>query len=286
MTEFDRVHRRQLLGVLVALRPYLEHVVVIGGWVPALYREYGGLDWQGRISFTTEVDVLATSPLPVEMGQTLEEVLTDALFEPERKEGPSAVWSRSGPQGGTIEFLHPHTGHSRTLGRTRSLGAHGRVGSLGLADLNIMAAHARFLDVPVRVREAGFTLKVRVPTLGAYLVNKGATYPSRRAYETGDNPKRAKDLVYVRDVIAAGSKVVTQLEADLLEISHAGRSEERIMSKARNNLQMTLNGNLHPEALEEAARMVSERDRLELAQARANMHGNLADTVDLLSRRL
>lgn len=43
MSEFDSDERRQLFQVLSALRPYLGHLTIIGGWVPALYKRYGDL---------------------------------------------------------------------------------------------------------------------------------------------------------------------------------------------------------------------------------------------------
>lgn len=42
----------EIPAVLAALRPYLPDIVLIGGWVPELYRRYGGLSWEGRLSRT------------------------------------------------------------------------------------------------------------------------------------------------------------------------------------------------------------------------------------------
>lgn len=47
---------RQTLWVL---REYLPELVLIGGWVPELYRRYGGFaGWSSRSSYTTKLDVL------------------------------------------------------------------------------------------------------------------------------------------------------------------------------------------------------------------------------------
>lgn len=64
-----------LTGILWELRPYLPDLVVIGGWVPYLYRAYGGFRrWNGRVTLTREVDVLVERPLPTSGRPTLQEL--------------------------------------------------------------------------------------------------------------------------------------------------------------------------------------------------------------------
>lgn len=46
---------RPLRTILWELRPYLEDLVVVGGWVPYLYRHYGGFsDWRSDPPFTRD----------------------------------------------------------------------------------------------------------------------------------------------------------------------------------------------------------------------------------------
>lgn len=61
---------------------------------------------------------------------------------------------------------------------------------------------------------------MNVPRLGIYAVNKAVTFPYRtpRAGETV-NPKRAKDLLYLRDLMAAGEEVISRIEDDVREIA-------------------------------------------------------------------
>jgi hypothetical protein len=283
MSDFDRDERRQLFQVLLAVRPYLGHLTIIGGWVPALYKQYGGLGWEGRVSFTTEVDVLAASSIPVEGGESLENRLRAANFLPKQETGPSATWTQQDANGGEIEFLGPHTGPASTLGETERLLSHGQVGSIRLADLGILANHSNLLRISVTVGSNRTDLEVRLPILGAYLVNKAATYPNRRAYQTGENPKRAKDLLYVRDVIAGGPGVVAQVESDLAVLRVAGMQEQTLIGKARNNLDMTLKGHLYAHAIDAAAGMLAEREGLELVPAKADLIGHLRDALEFLS---
>jgi hypothetical protein len=55
------------------------------------------------------------------------------------------------------------------------------------------------------------TLNVFVPRLGAYTVNKAASFSKRLDVRGGSNPKRAKDLVVERDGM-------TSIEAALADI--------------------------------------------------------------------
>lgn len=282
MSEFDSDERRQLFQVLLALRPYLGHLTIIGGWVPTLYKQHGGLGWEGRLSFTTEVDVLAAA-VPVEGGESLENRLYAAGFAPARQGGPSALWAQTEAPNSEIEFLSPHSGPAQSLGQTGPLPGHGQVGSIRLADMSIMAAHTNTIRMPVMESSELIHLEIRLPTLGAYLVNKAATYPTRQGYQTGENPKRAKDLLYIRDVLAGGAGVVGRVESDLKSLLSAGEGEPALIRKAKNNLDMTLKGQLYASALEAAAAMLGEREGRELSAARADVIGHLQDALDLLS---
>ena len=272
--------RRPLLAVLAALKPYLPRLVVIGGWVPTLYREFGGLDWHGHLSLTTEVDVLTAPPIPVE-GVPLDMLLEAMHFVPGRTEGASAVWTQPGPEGAQIEFLTPLAGPQGREGLTLPLEGHGRVGGLQLEGLDLLAEFTSSLDIPLRMGGETEVLPLRVPTLGAYVVNKAETFPHRRRHEAGDNPKLAKDILYLRDVAAAGRLVTGRVRDDFRAILGV---RKRIFSvrRARNNLAMTCSGALLPDVLVAAAAMLAERDSVDRATSEADLKGYLSDLRDLV----
>lgn len=106
-----------LRRVLWELAPYLDDVVVIGGWVPYLYSRYGGFaEWRGSTSLTAEVDVLVDRPLPPGEREPIAELLLRAGFRRTEGSHGSAVWVGDLKAGEKIEFLVPHTGTSRQLG--------------------------------------------------------------------------------------------------------------------------------------------------------------------------
>lgn len=286
MNRSDQERHHQLSEVLSVLRPYLPHVVVVGGWVPALYKDYSGLAWKGRLSYTTEVDVLTPPDLPVAGDVTLEALLRSQGFTPRRADDVSAVWSRSEEDGAEIEFLRPLHGPHRLRGVTRPLRGHGHVGSILLEGLDILSTYTRGLAIPVRLGEEVDRLLIRVPTLGGYVVNKATVYPLRRRDDAGDNPKGAKDLLYLRDIAAAGADVTASVRQDVLGIVGDGRGASLRVSTARNNLQMTTRGSLRAEAVADAAAMLSEREGVERVAARADLVGYLNDLHELLDEAL
>ena len=99
---------RALRRVLAALGPYREDLVLIGGWVPYLYQQFGGFpESRVEIARTIELDLVVPSPLAAEERQPLTEILVGAGFSAiSRNEG--AVWVREGAGDEMIEFFTAH----------------------------------------------------------------------------------------------------------------------------------------------------------------------------------
>ena len=111
-------HEQALRRVLWALRPYLPDLIVIGGWVPHLYRRYGGFsDWKSRLSGTAEVDVLVADGMDASSRPPLADILDAAGF---RCDDQGAVWENGLGTGERIEFFVPHEGTARRWRRRRS----------------------------------------------------------------------------------------------------------------------------------------------------------------------
>jgi hypothetical protein len=150
--------------VLWELRPYLDDVVVIGGWVPYLYRQYGGFaTWAGRTSLTTEVDVLVSRPLAPGDRASIPEILRDSGYRPSSDGGGSAVWLGDVQAGEMIEFLVPHTGTARQMGDTVPVGAQNGLRAISLPGLGLMQRCRRQLPLPVDTNEGAEVLNVTVP---------------------------------------------------------------------------------------------------------------------------
>jgi hypothetical protein len=277
---------RAFYRVLWLLRDYLVDLIIIGGWVPYLYARFGGDAWASRRSLTAELDVLIVPPIPVGSRPRLDETLRAAGLAPTREPGPSAVWIGGLESGEMIEFLTPHTGTANQQGATVPLPGHGDIGAISLSAVALLGAHTTTLSVPVgqfagRVEH----VDVRLPRLGAYIVNKAATFLARRPHAEGPNPKRAKDLVYIHDVMSAGDAVRRRVEADIRDIwaaSPPNRADRQAVRTAQNNLDSVLRGPLGPELLAEAAEQLSVRDGGSVTDAAARIRGFLADLAEVL----
>lgn len=98
---------RGLRAVLRELEPYLSDLVLIGGWVPYLFRHYGPFGaWEGRDTLTRELDVLVDNPLPREGPSSVGHASRRRTLSPERP----AAWVRDVQAGEKVEFLTAHGG--------------------------------------------------------------------------------------------------------------------------------------------------------------------------------
>jgi nucleotidyltransferase-like protein len=271
-----------LRRVLWEIRPYLGQVVVVGGWVPHLYQRYGGFsEWSSQLALTAEVDVLVERTLPPAGRQPVAELLRRAGFVPQPGAGPFAVWTGDVAAGEKVEFLVQHTGTARQQGEVVPIDAQEALGAISLDGVGMMMRFRRRLRVPAGSED----LDVGVPTLGAYVVNKCRSYARRAAVASGVNPKRAKDLLYLRDLMAAGGEVVRRIAGDLAEIAAAEPLE---LGQARSTLALavTPHGAMERE-LHGVARMLVEREmEMSIDAALAEARGRLADLLELIDAAL
>ena len=281
MTDGDEALEQALRRVLWRLRPYLGELTLIGGWVPHLYRRYGEFaSWRSRLSRTGEVDLIVGSQRTTTERPPLATLLADAGFESKDGSG-GAIWANDPASGEKIEFFAPHVGTHRDIGRPRPVPGQAGIGAIALTDLELLQAHTRRLQVPVAIDgEQPATLDVRVPTLGAYLVTKAATFFKRTAGPvTAGGGSRTKDVLYVRDVMAAGPDVAARVELDVEEIRRTGASAVDYLRYASN--QLSLLSGAHP-ILVAAAEELAVRDHMDVGRARHDLLGHVQDFRDIL----
>ncbi|HET6232324.1 MAG TPA: hypothetical protein VFE05_19775 [Longimicrobiaceae bacterium] len=278
----DGREERAFARVIWELRAYLPEVVVIGGWVPYLYRQYGGFRrWAASVSFTADVDILIERPVPADGRRPIAEILSGAGFEPH--DASAAVWIGDVARGEKVEFLVPHMGTARGLGRPVAVGDQRHLGAIPLQHLRVMRRHTTTLAVPAGLASGRLAeVQVTVPRLGAYVVNKASTFTHRGSGAAEGNAKRAKDLLYLRDLMAAGEEVATRIEADLAEISASHRETRSDVGYAASQLELALRG-AASRTVDEAAEALAERERtLGTAAARADLQGHLTDLAEML----
>lgn len=262
---------RALRDVVEVLRDYRDDLVLIGGWVPYLQLTYGRARSPGaRTSLTVETDLLVPGNLEPGARRPIAEILAAAGFTMLGESG--AVWARPADEGGArIEFMTPTVGPQRRRSGYPNVSGQPQLRAVDLAHLEVMARFNELVQLERTVDEA--FVAVRVPTLGAFVVNKANTFNPRAG---GDRAfKAAKDLIYLRDVAAAGEHPLTILEEDVGAIVEAG-SEATVVRAARH--LDTAAANFHAEA----GAMLAERDGTEVVQARADVEGHLEDIAEII----
>jgi hypothetical protein len=274
---FDEQGEQGLRHALWSVRRFLPELVLIGGWVPYIYRRYGGFsEWGSGLSGTTELDLLVAPKDHADDGGTLADALRLAGFGP-RAEG--AVWESPDPAA-RIEFMTIHRGTAANLGRVVPL-HHAGVGAIALRDLTLLGEFTTTVQLPVALVEGALqSVDLRVPTLGAYALNKGLTFPYRPAEPgEGASPRSGKDVLYLRDLMAAGDEVVDQISGDIAAIRSGGYETD--VERARSNVYLLLHGELRRH-IARAAEILREREGTHQTEAESNVAGHLTDFFELL----
>ena len=273
-----------LLDSLWPLRDYLAEITLIGGWVPELYRRYAGIsEWRSRLSQTREADILVPQRVPRSGRDSIPEALRKAGFRPLHNERVSAaVWLGDPATGAKIEFLTGLTTPAMRLARTLPVGDQPGLGALALPDdLMLLERHSITLTAVWTVAGERRELIIRVPRLGAYIINKALTARGRPVAASAGSDKRSKDLLYLRDLMAAGPEIVCRISDDLA-VMLVGHAETRRPLEAAQGALRTLK----PADIDAAAEMLAERDRITHVEARFDVAGHLADLAELIAESL
>jgi hypothetical protein len=274
------VLERGLVRTLDALRPYLTELVLIGGWVPYLYQRYGGFDdWTGRLLLTSEADLLVPRRVPPGARPTMADSLRAAGFRPTDS---SMVWTGNPAVGERAEFLVAHVGTSKQLAQPVAIGGQPDLHALQLDHLAILGQHTTIL--PLGGDDESTRLAVRVPLLGAYVLQKAATFMQRTGTRTArSDRKAAKDLLYLRDVFAGGGAVTSRIEDEIKTLVAADADAPRLERTATQHLELVV-GKPKTRLLAEAAAILHEREpEVSRDAANADVEGYLRDALDVLT---
>ena len=274
----DEDLERGLLPVLWELREHLPQLVLIGGWVPQLHRWFSGeRGWSMLPVATVELDILLPEVWPGDTRRSLVETLLEAGFRPVGESRPPAVWERDEARGERIEFFLDHRGPGTEAGKVRvSRGDDGSAG-LSLEGLGFLREESVVLQVPSPASiHPAEPLGVRVPTLPAFLVHKGAIFFRRR-----ERDRKAKDLLYIVEIMAQGDSLVERMESGIQRLCRASSSGSSVARTARNNLFVLLS-QPDPELLSLVAEALQVRRGWSPGLALARAGGFLSDFAHLI----
>ncbi len=182
-----------LLSALSALGPYLEHIVVIGGWAHRLHAYHAMVRPQSFAPMATaDIDLALPARVP-RASQAIPALMKSAgLTEQVAMDGKPPVTRYVAGQSVVVEFITPRRGGAlRRNGTPSTVREIAGVGAVCLLDIELL------LHEPWQVPLAR-QLLVRVANPTSFIVHKLLTMEARH-----NLAKRPKDLLYVHDTLLA-----------------------------------------------------------------------------------
>jgi hypothetical protein len=203
--------------VVEALRPWLQTMVVVGGWAHRLHRLHVLAEPTSYLPLTTrDVDVaIGLRPPPGLVG--IRERLLTAGFDEEMsgEDRPPITYYRlgSGEQSFYVEFLMPLRGSDNKRDGTRdTTGVIGGVTAQKLRHLDLLLTEPWSVTVGV---EEGFPLDqaatVKIPNPAAYVAQKLLVLARRKRDD------RERDVLYIHDTLQVFSNHLQEVRRSWLE---------------------------------------------------------------------
>jgi hypothetical protein len=181
--------------VLVALEPWLDHIVIIGGWAHRLYRIHPSAQHLDYPPLTTlDTDVAIPSDLPRVPGIDARMTAHGFVAEFWGDDRPPATHYRlhEAASGFYVEFVTPLAGgpYDRRGKRKATVEIAG-IASQRLRYIELLLDHPWTIDF----RAGDFRALVRIANPASFLAQKILIQPERERAE------RAKDILYIHDTI-------------------------------------------------------------------------------------
>jgi len=197
-----------LLKALEVLAPYLDEIVVVGGWVPFLYRRYGQIPSQHPSLRTMDIDVVVPRHIEKRGRPTIDELLSSAGYEARiyGSEVPIVKYELTSPVT-EIEFLTPEIGRPRKAALAVQQGFMAQT----LRYLQILLENTKNIEISETLEGADISLVVRVPSPGAFIYQKGLTLSSRRS-------KVPKDLYYIFNLLDSSQELRDSIPAEIYSL--------------------------------------------------------------------
>jgi hypothetical protein len=189
--EASKADLLSLLKAVDVLAPYLDEIVIVGGWVPFLCNRYGEMPSPHPLLRTMDIDIVVPRHVEERGRPTIDEMLSRAGYTVSIYGSDVSVvkYELTSPVT-EIEFLTPAIGKSgkAVLAVQRGLQAQ------ALKYLEILLENNRRIKIIDNVDGTDICLVVTVPSPGAFIYQKGLTLsPGSRRPAT----KIDKDLYYI-----------------------------------------------------------------------------------------
>ena len=207
--EANKTDRLSLFRAMKVLSPYLDEIVIVGGWVPFLYNRYGQMPSPHPLLRTMDIDVVVPRRVEEHGRPTIDDLLSRAGYQA-RVSGsdvPVVKYELASPVT-EIEFLTPEVGRP---GKTARAVQHGLTAQ-ALRYLQILLENTKKIDINDTIDGSDISLVVTVPSPGAFVYQKGLTLsPSSRRSST----KVDKDLYYIFSFVDSSRELRDSILAEI-----------------------------------------------------------------------
>lgn len=196
-----------LIRGLSAIEPYLDKVVIAGGWVPHIYELVYDATRAGKSPRTRDIDLAVPRTVPLN-GMSIDKLLMAANFECRFHSVDTPPVTKyvalDGDQEVEIEFITDAPGSSQA-----SINVQSDLTAQELHYVSIMLENPWPIDLS-ELADGKVDYTVLVPKPGAFVFHKALVFKKRR-----DGVKREKDLYYIFFVLEAFPDWQGAITADL-----------------------------------------------------------------------
>lgn len=203
--------KRGFFRTLEILSDYLNDIVIAGGWAPFIYYHYLLNKKEIEPLRTKDIDIVVPEKLAKRKNRSVDEVLIEAGFESKYKSRhtPPVVSYEGNIEGidVEIEFIT----HLRGSGRDHVIKVQENLHAQALRYMIILIDNSIKVGIDELKMENGGILKVRVPSPGAFIFQKGLIFVRRTRPE-----KSAKDLYYIFDILS-NCQELSELRENIIE---------------------------------------------------------------------
>ncbi len=239
---------------LAALHPWLDQLVIIGGWAHKLYRLHHTaqqLNYPPLITLDTDIAIPLNIPRRKEdiRSRLLTHGFTEELLGTDKP--PATHYHlKDDASGFYLEFLTSLTGgeHTRTGRRKATIDIAG-ITSQRLRHIELLLLHPWSVDFP----SSAPTVKVQIANPANFIAQKILIHQKRKRAD------RAKDILYIHDTLETFGSSIPELRKFWLQ-SGAPQLNHRhaaIVSKAADNLFGNSTDDIQRSALISAERRLS-----------------------------
>lgn len=202
--------KREFFETLMILEDYLSDIVIAGGWAPLIYYHYLLSDKTREPLRTKDIDIVVPEHLKKRRNKTIDAILTEAGFKMcfKSRHIPPVI-SYEGTIGEfevEIEFLTHLRGERKNQVVVVQEGLHAQL----LRFINVLLENSINVEIDDFKLEGNKLLRVRVPSPGAFVFQKGLTFVRR-----AEPIKKAKDLYYIFDLLSNRDKLYEQIIKDI-----------------------------------------------------------------------